>query len=112
MNLPQGYTCILQCERSIKKYWLENEEKDWKISNKNAVYRNFLWATKMKVLSQLNTTLHFYEYCRIHIQFYVKRCSISTFELMISIIEFESIFYLYSIHRFKIQYFASITNSL
>ena len=73
MNLPQGYTCILQCERSIKKYWLENEERDWKISNKNAVYRNFLWATKMKVLSQLNTTLHFYEYCRIHIQFYAKK---------------------------------------
>ena len=106
MNLPQGYTCILQCERSIKKYWLENEEKDWKISNKNAVYRNFLWATKMKVLSQLNTTLHFYEYCRIHILLYIK-CPIS-----ISRIEFQSIFNLHSIHRFKIQYFASITNSL
>ena len=96
----------------IHKNVLGREKKrDWKLSNKNAVYRNFLWATKMKVLSQLNTTLHFYEYCRIHIQFYIKRCSISTFELF-SRMEFESIFNLYSIHRFKIQYFASITNSL
>ena len=36
MNLPKAYTCILQCEISIKNIGKE-EKRDWKISNKNAV---------------------------------------------------------------------------
>ena len=42
----------------IHKNVLGREKKrDWKLSNKNAVYRNFLWATKMKVLRQLGTVV-------------------------------------------------------
>ena len=27
MNLPKGYTCILQCEISIKMYWEERKRE-------------------------------------------------------------------------------------